>query len=1100
MTQYFSNPPKADENILDFFNKYVFVFPTSFAQQRLWFLQQLLPNNPLYNLPTVIQLRGRLDVSILKHSFNTIMQRHEVLRTTFTTADEKPVQVITPALNLTLPMVDLQQLPEHEREDEARRLASEEFQRPFDLAHDILLRVTLLRLEDQNHMLLLTMHHIVSDGWSMGIFIQEMATLYKAFVSNQPSPLPKLPIQYADFAHWQRQWLTGDVLKNQLAYWKQKLAALPPALELPTDRSRPAKQSFRGSYQVFQVNCDLTQKLKALAQRSGATLFMLLLTAFKILLYRYTQQTDIVVGSAIANRNRLEIEGLIGFFVNTLVLRTDLLGNPSFLELLNRVRQVALEAYAHQDLPLEKLVEELQPERNLSHSPLFQVMFVLQNAPSVNLELSGLTLNYLPSETQTAKFDLTLSMTETEQGLRGSLEYNTDLFNADTITRIAGNFQTLLESIVANPTQLLSDLPLTTATEQHQLLVEWNNTQTNYPKQQCIHQLFEAQVERTPDAVAVVFENEHLTYRKLNAKANQLAHHLRTLGVEPETRVGICMERSLVMVVGLLGILKVGGAYVPLNPTYPQERLAFMLEDAQVSLLLTTEKVQACLPENQVHLVCLDTEWKIISRESEENLISRVEPQNLAYVIYTSGSTGRAKGVAMIHSSLFNLIFWHLHQDVADSNPARTLQFAPISFDVSFQEIFSTWGSGGTLVLLSEEMRRDAVAFLRFLEEEAVEKLFLPFVALQQLAELADSFGSVPKSLREFISSGEQLRITPHITSLFTKLIGSTLHNHYGPSENHLVTNFTLSGSVSNWPTLPPIGHPIANNQIYLLDQYLKSVPIGVPGELYIGGASLARGYFNRPELTAEKFIPNPFSHKPGTRLYKTGDLACYLADGNIKFLGRLDDQLKIRGFRIELGEVEATLNQHPAVRKTVVINREDMSGNKYLVAYVVPDRGLAPKINELRNFLEQKLPNYMIPSSFILLESLPLTLSGKVDRHRLPQPDRSHPNLEEDFVAPRTHTEEILAVIWAKVLKLEQVGVCDNFFDLGGHSLLATQIISQVRQAFQVDLPLYTLFEAPTVADLSECIETIRWAAQTSNILPGDTTGETGNYREGEL
>ncbi|MEH2268243.1 MAG: amino acid adenylation domain-containing protein [Nostoc sp.] len=1040
--------------------------PLSFSQERLWFLYQFQPDSSTYNVSLAFRLQGLLNVSALEYSLNEIIQRHEALRTTFLASENKPVQVIASSLKLTLPVVDLQELPERERETQVLQLVNNEVQQPFDLEQGSLLRFSLVQLGENEYVLLLSVHHVVFDGWSEGVLWRELTALYTAFSTGKPSPLPELPIQYADFAVWQRQWLQGKVMDTQLDYWKQQLAGSPPLLELPTDRVRPPIQTSRGGIKYFQLDDHLTQKIKSLSEKSGATLFMTLLTGFVILLSRYSNQQDILVGSPIANRNRSEIESLIGFFVNILVLRTDVSGNPSFWELLQRVRQVALDAYSHQDVPFEKVVEVLQPERNLNYSPLFQVMFILQNTPPGKLELPGLSLTRLEIESSTAKYDLTLSITESEQGLSGSLEYNCDLFEQATITRMVGHFVTLLEGIVANPQQQISQLPLLTESEQQQLLVEWNNTQADYPSDKCIYQLFEEQVELTPDAVAVVFDNQQLTYQQLNCRANQLAHYLRSLGVKPDMLVGICVERSLEMVVGILGILKAGGAYLPIDPEYPQERLSFMLQDAAVSILLTQQQLLKRLPKHQAQVICFDTDWLIISQSSQDNLISGVQANNLAYVIYTSGSTGQPKGVALNQLALGNLILWQL-QNNPISTGAKTLQFAPISFDVSFQEIFSTWFSGGTLFLITEELRRDPVALLDFLQQKAVERLFVPFVALQQLAEVAVGSELVNSHLREIITAGEQLQITPAISQWFSKLNDCTLHNHYGPSESHVIITFTLANSVETWPLLPPIGRPIANTQIYILDKYLQPVPVGVPGELHIGGVSLARGYLNRPELTQEKFIPNPFDN---SKLYKTGDLARYSPDGNIEYLGRIDNQVKIRGFRIELGEIETVLNQHSDVQVSCAIVREDHPGQKQLVAYIVPQKEMIPTTGELRQFLKAKLPDYMVPSAFVILEALPLTPSGKVDRRALPAPDLGI-EIADKFVAPRNPIEEALALIWSQVLRLEKIGIHNNFFELGGHSLLATQVISRLPEALGISLPLRSLFESPTVAQLSEVI-----------------------------
>ncbi|MEH1900561.1 MAG: amino acid adenylation domain-containing protein [Nostoc sp.] len=1049
--------------------------PLSFAQQRLWFLDQLEPGNPFYNISRSVRLKGSLNVAALEQSFNEIVRRHEVLRTSFTDVDGHPVQKITSALNITLPIINLGELLEEEQEVEVLRLASSQARQSFDLTQDALLRTTLLRLKEEEHVLVFTIHHIVADGWSTGVIIHEITALYKSFHSGKPSSLPELPVQYADFAIWQRQWLQ-TVQSSQMAYWKQQLGGNLPVLQLPTDRPRPAIQAFRGRKQPWQISKTLTEALKSLSQKKAVTLFMTLLAAFKTLLYRYTNQADILIGSPIANRNRKEIEGIIGFFVNTLVLRTDLSGNPSFKELLRRIREVTLDAYAHQDLPFEQLVEELQLERNLSYTPLFQVMFVLHNVPVEVLKLPNLSLSPMEIEPETSLFDLTVYLTETEQGMIGYFEYNSDLFDTATIKRMQGHFQTLLEGIVANPDQHLSDLPILTATEQQQLLVNWNQTSADYPSS-CIHQLFEAQVEQTPNSIAVVFENQQLTYQELNVRANQLAHYLQTLGVRPEVLVGICVERSLEMMVGLLGIFKAGGAYVPLDPAYPQERLAFMLEDTQVTVLLTQQKLVEQLPEHKVRVVCLDKDWENITHASDENPVSSVTVDNLAYVIYTSGSTGKPKGIALAQRPLINLLEWHFSSLYRG---ARTLQFASLSFDASFHEIFATWGTGGTMFILSENLRMDAVGLGRFLADQAIEKVILPVVVLQQLAESVGEQGIAPlhsgffSSLQEVTTTGEQLQITQPIIKLFKSLEHCCLHNHYGPSETHVVTALSLEKNFEEWSFYPPIGRPIANTQIHIVDQQFNPVPVGVIGELYIGGISLARGYLNRPDLTAEKFIPDPFSDKSSTRLYKTGDLARYMPNGNIEYLGRIDHQVKIRGFRIELGEIEAVLSQHPSVLEVVVLCHKDEAGNNKLIAYVVSDQESTPTTTELRRFLHERLPNYMMPSVFVFLEELSLTPNGKVDRQALPAPDQLRPELEKIFVAPRTMAEEIVVGIWKQVLCIEQVGVYDNFFELGGHSLMTTQVISRLRQAFLVELPIRSLFESPTVEGLVNAIAQI--------------------------
>ncbi|MFN6569386.1 amino acid adenylation domain-containing protein, partial [Dendronalium sp. ChiSLP03b] len=1069
----------------------------SFAQQRLWFLAQLEPDNPIYNIPGVVKLQGNLNITALEQSLNEILRRHEALRSNFKISQGRLVVAIAPPTPQQLSILDMSELTFAEQEAKVRQLTQTEAKTPFNFETDSLVRLKLLRLNQQEHVMLLTSNYIASDAWSAAILVHELSTLYNAFCQGQPSPLAQLPIQYPDFAAWQQQWMAGEVLESQLAYWQKQLAGAPTVLDLPTDHPRPAVQTFRGATYKFEISPELSLALKTLSQQEGCTLFMTVLAAFKTLLYRYSGSEDIIVGSPIANRNRAELEGLIGPFLNTLVLRTKLGGDFTFQELLSQVRETSLGAYAHQDLPFEQLVEVLQPERSLSHTPLFQVMFVLQNAPKSDLELIGLTSTLIDQSFGTAKFDLIFSVLETAEGLSATFEYSTDLFETDTISRMAGHLQTLLEAIVANPEQELRQLPLLTPAEQQQLL-EWNDTQVEYSQIQIIHQLFEAQVERTPDAIAAVFEERQLTYRELNARANQLAHYLQTLGVKPEVLVGICVERSLEMAVGILGILKAGAAYVPLDPQLPQERLSFMLNDSQVKVLLTQQHLVTKLTEHQTVVVCLDSDWQVISQSTEENLCSDVQPSNLAYVIYTSGSTGKPKGVAMNQLPLCNLIMWQL-ENMKVASGAKTLQFAPVSFDVSFQEMFSTWCSGGTLYFITEELRRDPKALLDFLNQKAIERLFLPFVALQQLAEVAGDCKLIPSTLREIITAGEQLQITPTIANLFSNLTDCTLHNHYGPSESHVITAFTLTGSVNTWPALPPIGQPINNTQIYILDSHLRQVPVGVPGELHIGGISLARGYLNRPELTQEKFIPFGRSREQGAgsrgktedqssnseRLYKTGDLARYLPNGEIEYIGRIDYQVKVRGFRIELGEIEAVINQHPQVRECVVVVREDEPGSKYLTAYAVlhPEQQLT--ITELRHFLESKLPNYMVPTAFMMLESLPLTPNGKVNRRALPTPDLEQLVSRNSFVAPSTPIEEMLAGIWAEVLNITKVGIHDNFFELGGHSLLATRVTSKLRQVFKVELPVRQLFESPTIADLAKDIERVTKAGLELNAPP---------------
>ncbi|HEX5883448.1 MAG TPA: amino acid adenylation domain-containing protein, partial [Pyrinomonadaceae bacterium] len=1042
--------------------------PLSFAQQRLWFFDQFEPGSPAYNLVNAVLLQGKLDTVALEKSFSAITRRHEALRTMFDVREGELVQIIAPPKPLRLQVVDITHLPDAELDAGVQNLIHQQAQASFDLKHGPLLRITLVRLKDNEHILLLAMHHIVSDAWSMDVFIGEVVALYQGYAAGREVVLPALPIQYADFAAWQREWLQGDVLEEQFAYWQQQLGGSMPILELPTDRPRPALQTYNGSSFSFTLSLALSQSLKSLCKAEGATLFMTLLAAFKVLLYRYTGQEDLIVGSPIANRHHRELEGLIGFFVNTLAMRTHLSGNPTFRELLKRVRETALGAYAHQDLPFEYLVEQLHPDRDLSHSPLVQVVLVVQNTPERTVELPGLVVTPLSYQAETSKFDLTLYVDNPGSELQGTFEYNTDLFDRETIERMAQHLQTLLEGIVVDPSTRISELPLLIEAEKRQLLVEWNDARADYQQHLCAHQLFEAQVERTPDAVAVALKDERLSYRELNARANKLAHHLHSLGVGAGEVVGIFMERSLEMIAGILGALKAGAACLPLDPSYPQERLGFMLNDAGGPIVLSQRRLSGDLPENVARLVCLDADWEDIARNSDENPQTSVTPESWIYVIYTSGSTGTPKAVCMPHRALVNLVDWHL---AAATKSARTLQFASLNFDISFEEIFSTLAAGACLFLVRNSVRLDIPALGRFIEENRVERFHLPVVVLQKLAENFCDKPQVLFSLRELMVGGEQLQITPEIIKLFARLKDCTLYNHYGPSETHVVTSFTLPRDPETWPAFPPLGRPIANTEMYLLDSHRHPVPVGVPGELYIGGACLANGYLNRPALTADRFIPNPFSGEPGARFYKTGDLARYRKDGNIEFIGRNDFQVKIRGMRIELGEIEVTLRQHEKVREAVVTLRQDASGGeRRLVAYVIPNPECTIEARQLRDYLRGKLPEYMLPSAFVTLAVFPLTTSGKIDRLALPAPERNL-ETEEGYIAPRDALEEVLSTIFAEVLTLERVGVLDNFFELGGHSLSATQIVSRVQEAFQVELPVRKIFEQPTVEGLAQAL-----------------------------
>jgi len=1054
----------------------VFVFPVSFAQQRLWFFDQLVPNSCLYNVPTLLRLTGTLDRAALAQSFNEIVRRHEVLRTTFVVVEGQLVQLIVPQLSLPLPLLDLQTVPLAQQP--VQQLILQEIRQPFNLSQGPLLRLKLLRLEADHHVLILNLHHIVFDEWSVGVLIREVGTLYAALKEGKPSPLQPLPIQYADFAQWQRQWLQGEVLRTQLSYWQQQLNDLA-SLNLPSDRPRRSQPSHQGAIQRLELPEELSVELERLSQQSGTTLFMTLLAAFQTLLYRYTGQADIAVGSPIANRNRSELEALIGFFTNSLVLRTDLSGNPSFRELLARVRETTLAAYAYQDLPFEKLVEELHPDRDPSRHPLFQVVFALQNAPMEHLTLPGLTLSSLDLEVTTTRFDLELYLWESGEnfrslwgsgwqqstGLRGVLVYSTDLFDRGSMVRLLTHFQTLLTAAVAAPDTRLGDLPVLSAAEEAQLLQEWNQTQRPYPREQCIQQRFEAQVDQQPEAIAVRFGDQSFTYEALNRGSNQLAHYLRRRGVGPESLVGVCLDPSVMMVAGLLGILKAGGAYLPLDPACPPDRLRWMLADAGVSLLLTQQPWVDPLGALPMPVICLERDWPAIAEESEENPAPRTTAANLAYVIYTSGSTGTPKGVAVPHRAVARLV---CNSNYVQLQPTDSVaQAANLAFDAATFEIWGALLNGAQLVGIPRELLLAPPAFAAQLRQQGITVLFLTTALFNQLVrEVPAAFGC----LRYLLFGGEAVDPT---TVARVQQHGGPQHllHVYGPTEN---TTFTTWYPVESQAEAIPIGRAIANTQLYLLDAALQPVPIGVTGEIYIGGEGLARGYLNRPELTAERFIPHPFSPEPGARLYKTGDLACYQADGNLEFLGRLDDQVKLRGFRIELGEIEAALNQHPGVQTVRVILREDglastAAENRRLVAYLVPQANRRLSAQELRSFLKTKLPDYMLPAAFVVLEQLPLTANGKVDRRALPPPDwlpAEQPSSTPQ--PPRTSLEEELSETWAEVLGRQPPGINDNFFELGGHSLLATQLISRIRDRYGVEVPLRQFFETPTIVGLA--------------------------------
>ena len=1035
-------------------------FALSFAQERLWLFEQLYPGTPVYNIPFAFRLTGPLKLPALEQSSNELVRRHEALRTNFvTTSAGEPIQQILPASRQPLPISDLEYLPIAERAPKAAELMAAEARRPFDLTQDSLLRANLWRIAATEHLLLLNIHHIVFDAWSEDIFFRELTELYQAFLTARPARLPALPIQYADFAAWQREWLQGEVLAAQLAYWKSVLETKLPVLTLPIDHPRPPRQTFRGATYTFEIAPAVCADIRTLCQTEAVTLFMTLLAAFTTLLHRYAAQTEIVVGVPTANRTRRELEGLIGFFVNMLVLRTDVAGNPSFQELLKRVRAMTLAAYDHQDVPLEKLVEMFAPERELSRTPFFQVMFSLQNTPAPVIAMPGLTVQRIDVETNTAKFDLTLFLKETGQGLTGTLEYNTDLFETATISRMAGHFRTLLASIAAHPEGRLSELALLTEPERQQLLVAWNDTNAVYPHNQCLPQLFEAQVARTPNAFAVVYEDQQLTYGELNQRANQLAHHLRAFGVGPDVLVGICVERSVEMVVGLLGILKAGGAYVPLEPDYPQARLAFMLEDSQVTVLVTQQRLAAKFPPSAARRVWLDHMAETDAGLRAVNPCSGATGEHLAYLIYTSGSTGQPKGVQIPHRALRNCL-QAMQRQPGFTAQDRLLAVTTLSFDIAGLELFLPLITGGQVIVASRDGGRDGAQLAALIAATGVTVMQATPATWRLL--LAAGWHGTPglKALcgGEALSRDLAAQLLPRVAALW---------NMYGPTET---TIWSVIHRVESAETTIPLGQPIANTQCYILEPSLMPTPVGIPGELHLGGEGVAHGYFRRPALTAEKFIPNPFAGI-GACLYKTGDLARYLPDGTLEFLGRRDQQVKIRGFRIELEEIEAVLATHPAIREVVVNASDTQLGDQQLAAYLVPTPHTPPTVDELQRFLREKLPEYMIPARFLYLDALPLTANGKIDRQALPLVGVNSLSGQTAYVAPRTPVEELIAGLWTEVMKIPAVGIHDNFFHVGGHSLLGTQIIARMCQMFRVNLPLRSLFDAPTVAGLAEAL-----------------------------
>ena len=1061
--------------------------PLSFSQERLWFIDQFEGASPVYNIPKIVKLRGELNIQAVEKAIAYLLQRHESLRSNFENQSGKPVLKIEPEVDFVLPIFNLENLSQTEQEKTIQKLIKQETLTTFSLESDLLVKFTLLKLTPREHIFIIIIHHIIADGWSMNILTQELSHLYQTYKQDVAPNLAPLPIQYSDFAAWQRQYFDFEknILSAQINYWQTALEGMPQILSLPLDKPRPQLQTFNGAIKTFTLSPSLVKQLKLFSQQNNVTLFITLLSVFAVLLSRYSNQKKLIIGSPIANRNFQEIEGLIGFFVNSLPLGIEVDKNLKFTQLLQQIKLRSLGAYEHQDLPFEKLVQELKIERNLSHNPLFQVMFAVQNIPDNTFSLEGLEVISIPVETKTAKFDLSLIVKETKENLKCIWEYKTDLFNLDTIERMTGHFQNLIVEIINNSQQKISLLSLLTPEEKQQLLQKQNNSHinyANYTKDRCIHQLFEIQAAKTPDAIAVVFEEQQLTYQQLNQKANQIAHYLQQLGVQPETKVGICLERSLDMIIGLLGILKAGGAYVPLDPYSPTDRLNFILEDANIDILLIQESLLKQLRiEIQIpHILCLDQK-DFFCNQPTTNTASQIKPDNLIYIIYTSGSTGKPKGVEITHhnvASLFNATESYYQFSQQD----RWTLFHSFAFDFAVWEIWGALIFGGTLVIVPYLVSRSPEQFYALLREQEITVLNQTPSAFTQLTSFLNQQSEQETlDLRLIIFGGEKLNFfTLKPWYKFQRNSNCQLVNMYGITEITVHATYQPLSEKLTDTQQSLIGYVLPNLKIYILDQYLNLLPIGIPGELHIAGEGLARGYLNRPELTAERFIDNPFGEG---KLYKTGDLARYLADGKIEFLGRIDNQVKIRGFRIELGEIEAVLRTHSAVQETVVIVREDIADDQRLIAYVIPFSNEPLQQKELRNFLQPKLPEYMIPSAFVSLEAFPLTSNGKVDLASLPVPDSVRDLQEVNFVAPRDELERQLVQIWEKILGIQPIGIHDNFFDIGGHSLLTVRLVAEIEQTLNQKLPIAALFQLTTVEQVANVLRQNQVNTSTTSV-----------------
>jgi amino acid adenylation domain-containing protein len=1070
-------------------------YQLSFAQRRIWFLQQFDPQSAAYNDPEAIRIKGPLNMAVMERCFNEIIRRHRVMRMTFPAREGQPVMVPHPDEGIELSVTALQLEPGASLEDRVLNFVNRFSSRPFDLATDLLVRVGVLKIGEADYALVMNVHHIVMDGWSKGLMLQELMDIYPAYSKGLPSPLKEPAIQYTDYVHWHRQWVQGKLYESQLSYWREQLAGAPPVLALPTDHPRPQIPSGRGSLEPFSLSTEKYKALNNLARAEDATLFMVLMAALNTLLFRCCGQEDILIGTPIAGRHRLELEQLIGLFVNTLVIRTDLTGEPGFKELLRRVRKTALEAYANQDMPFEKLVEELNPQRNLSVTPLFQVLFQLQNAPMPPARIAGLTITPIQVDAGFSQVDLSLTMWEDEGIMKGTFEYSTDLFETSAILRMIGHFQTLLDGIIDDENQKISRLPMLTEGEARQLLKEWNDTDCDYPAAACIYQLFETTGEKHGHEVAVIFDKGQMTYSELNRQANQLARYLQRFGVKAESLAAICLDNCLELVVGIMAILKAGGGYIPMDPGYPDQRLQAILWEASPSVLLTQAGYLSRFPAYDGHILCIDRDWELVAGEDRDNKANLCRPISPGCVIYTSGSTGEPRGILIENSSIVNLIFSFIRS--YSPGPAdRILPLTSIASASFVGEVLPMLSCGGGVVLADKIHFLDMKKLASLLNDYEISILS----TVPSMIARLNAVNWQPTKLRLLLSGGEALSAGD-----VDHLPGSLcIVNGYGLTEATICSTYNvLDGAELSKNPLISVGRPVINTQIYIVDRTMNIVPIGVAGEIYIGGVGLARGYLNNPELTAERFlnaaaksredtrssphqpltpksVKNPiiplFQHsiipefkRSGSKLYRTGDLGSWLPNGTIKFLGRIDTQVQVHGHRIELSEIENHLGLHPGVADVVVLDREIGAGDKRLVAYLVTENGHMLNTSELRGWLDERLPDYMIPGVFEIVDAIPLTPNGKVDVDALPIPSGLRPELEVEFKAPRSQIEQSIASVWQELLHVQKVGINDNFFDLGGHSLLLTQVHSRLGDMYDKELTIVDLFRFPTIHSLAK-------------------------------